>query len=70
MLFLQYKVTPVEYGHVFLVPHGFTGISQFMDARSLEMVIRVAMEVNNRSFRVFYDCSMPSASLYFQVPTR
>ena len=70
MLFLKYKVTPVEYGHVFLVPHGFTSISQFMDARSLEMVTRVAMEVKNRSFRVFYDCSMPSASLYFQVPTR
>lgn len=61
------NVTPVEYGHVFLVPHGFTSISQFMDARSLEMVTRVAMEVNNRSFRVFYDCSMPSASLYFQA---
>ncbi|KAF8410674.1 hypothetical protein HHK36_003206 [Tetracentron sinense] len=62
------NANPVEYGHVFVVPRGFNSLPQFLDARSLEMIVRVAVEINNCSFRVFYDCSTSSASHpYFQA---
>ncbi|GLT70042.1 hypothetical protein SLA2020_421430 [Shorea laevis] len=39
-----------------------------LDARSLEMVARVAVEINNCSFRLFYDCPAAGTShLYFQA---
>lgn len=60
--------TPIEYGHVFLVPCGFKSLPQFRDASSLEMIMRMAIEVNNCSFRVFYDNIMQGASHpYFQA---
>lgn len=62
------NVNPVEYGHVFLVPHGFDSLYQVLDARFLKMVARVAVEINNCSFRLFYDCPGPTASYqYFQA---
>lgn len=68
MLYLLFKGTPIEYGHIFLMPCGFKSLPQFLDARSLEMIIRMAIEVNNCSFRVFFDNIMPGASHpYFQV---
>lgn len=68
MLYLLFKGTPIEYGHVFLVPCGFKSLPQFRDASSLEMIMRMAIEVNNCSFRVFYDNIMQGASHpYFQV---
>ncbi|XP_043702660.1 GDP-L-galactose phosphorylase 1-like isoform X2 [Telopea speciosissima] len=60
------NANPVEYGHVFLVPHGLNSLSQLMDARALEMVTRVAVEINNCSFRVFYDYSSANHP-YFQA---
>ncbi|KAJ9163202.1 hypothetical protein P3X46_022900 [Hevea brasiliensis] len=60
------NVNPVEYGHVFLVPHGFDSLYRFLDARFLEMVARVAVEMNNCSFRLFYNCPGHSR-LYFQA---
>lgn len=63
---LLFKVNPIEYGHVFLVPHGFDRLYQVVDARYLEMVVRVAVEINNLSFRVFYNWPRHS-HLYFQV---
>lgn len=65
---LVFKVTPVEYGHVFLVPCTTNRLYQFLDPRSVELVTRVAAEINNCSFRVFYDCCRPNRSnVYFQV---
>ncbi|OVA03339.1 hypothetical protein BVC80_7231g2 [Macleaya cordata] len=62
------NANPVEYGHVFLVPRGFYGLPQSMDARVLEMVTRVAVEINNCSLRIFYDFSASIANhLYFQA---
>lgn len=59
---------PVEYGHVFLVPWGSDSFYQVLDARSLEMVAGVAVEINNCSFRLFYDCPAAGTShLYFQA---
>ncbi|KAF2310765.1 hypothetical protein GH714_016993 [Hevea brasiliensis] len=62
------NVNPIEYGHVFLVPHGFDRLDQVLDARFLEMVVRVAVEINNCSFRLFYNCPRHSR-LYFQAQT-
>ncbi|XP_010245347.1 PREDICTED: GDP-L-galactose phosphorylase 1-like [Nelumbo nucifera] len=62
------NVNPVEYGHVFLVPCGINSPPQCMDSRSLEMAIRVAVEINNCCFRVSFDYSPSYASgLYFQA---
>ncbi|EOY25553.1 Mannose-1-phosphate guanylyltransferase, putative isoform 4 [Theobroma cacao] len=62
------NVTPVEYGHVFLVPCTTNRLYQFLDPRSVELVTRVAAEINNCSFRVFYDCCRPNRSnVYFQA---
>ncbi|KAJ4980822.1 hypothetical protein NE237_031659 [Protea cynaroides] len=62
------NANPVEYGHVFLVPHGLISLSQLMDASALEMVVRIAVEINNCSFRVFFDYSASSANHpYFQA---
>ncbi|KAB1222823.1 GDP-L-galactose phosphorylase 1 [Morella rubra] len=58
------NATPVEYGHVFLVPCGSDSLYQVLDARSLEMVGRVAVEINNSSFCLFYDS--PAADTYHQ----
>ncbi|KAJ4702976.1 GDP-L-galactose phosphorylase 1 [Melia azedarach] len=60
------NATPVEYGHVFLIPCGSDRL--YMDAISFEMILRAAVEINNYSFRLFYDCSSPATSHpYFQA---
>ncbi|KAM7271655.1 hypothetical protein ACFE04_030869 [Oxalis oulophora] len=62
------NVNPIEYGHVFLIPNGSTGLHSFPNVLSLEMVLRVAVEVNNKSFRLFYDHYTPHISYsYFQA---
>eukprot|EP00257_Ricinus_communis_P018511 XP_015577247.1 GDP-L-galactose phosphorylase 2 [Ricinus communis] len=62
------NVNPIEYGHVFVAPHGVNSLYQVMDARFLEMVARVALEINNCSFHMFYDSLGHTAShLYFQL---
>ncbi|KAA8519354.1 hypothetical protein F0562_013610 [Nyssa sinensis] len=67
-IFVILNASPVEYGHVFVVPGGFNSLHAFLDARSLELVMRFAVEINNSSFRLFYECSTPSAShIYFQA---
>ncbi|KAL5773852.1 hypothetical protein ACOSP7_011409 [Xanthoceras sorbifolium] len=61
------NATPAEYGHVFLVPYGSNRLNQF-DAISLEMILKISVETNNPSFRLFYDCSSRGAShAYFQA---
>lgn len=66
-LLITINSSPVEYGHVFLVPHSSYILHQFLDARSLELVLRVAVEVNNCSFRLFYDYSPSASHIYFQA---
>ncbi|XP_022723553.1 GDP-L-galactose phosphorylase 1-like isoform X2 [Durio zibethinus] len=62
------NVTPVEYGHVYLVPCTSNRRYQHLDARTVEMVTRIAAEINNHSFRVFYNCYRPNCSdVYFQA---
>ncbi|XVE89388.1 hypothetical protein DITRI_Ditri19aG0197700 [Diplodiscus trichospermus] len=62
------NVTPIEYGHVYLVPCTSNRLYQLLDARLVEIVTRVAAEINNQSFRVFYDCYRPNCSdVYFQA---
>ncbi|XP_038894170.1 GDP-L-galactose phosphorylase 1-like isoform X2 [Benincasa hispida] len=62
------NATPVEYGHVFLLPCGVNGPLQFLDDRSLEMLLRIAVEMNNFSLCLFYEFSTPrTACLYFQA---
>lgn len=59
---------PVEYGHVFLVPCGSDSLAQVLDTKSLEMVARFAVEINNCSFRLFYDCPTAGTShRYFEA---
>ncbi|KAK8988495.1 hypothetical protein V6N11_029883 [Hibiscus sabdariffa] len=61
------NVTPVEYGHVYLVPCASNKLYPFLDARSIEISTRLAAEINNQSFRVFYDCYRPNCSaVYFE----
>ena len=58
----------MEYGHVFLVPCGSDSLAQVLDTKSLEMVARFAVEINNCSFRLFYDCPTAGTShRYFEV---
>lgn len=45
---------PIEYGHIFLVPYCIHQRTQFID-RALQLIIKTADEVNNLSFRLFYD---------------
>ncbi|XP_009362225.2 GDP-L-galactose phosphorylase 2 [Pyrus x bretschneideri] len=66
-LLIAINVSPVEYGHVFLVPHGSKIIHQFLDKRSLELVLHVAVEINNCSFRLFYGYSPSAPHMYFQA---
>ncbi|XVF75025.1 hypothetical protein PTKIN_Ptkin13bG0155900 [Pterospermum kingtungense] len=62
------NVTPVEYGHVYLVPCTSNRLYQHLDARSVEIVIRMAAEIHNQSFRVFYDsCRADRSDVYFQA---
>ncbi|RWR81849.1 GDP-L-galactose phosphorylase 1 isoform X2 [Cinnamomum micranthum f. kanehirae] len=63
------NATPVEYGHIFIIPRDFYYLPQFLDARSLEMAAQVAIDINNSSFRVFYDYHASSRvnHLYFQA---
>ncbi|XP_044496385.1 GDP-L-galactose phosphorylase 1-like [Mangifera indica] len=59
------NATPLEYGHVFLVPYGPSRL--YLDSTYLEMMLRFTAEINNHSFRLFYDCSSAGAShMYFQ----
>ncbi|XP_039054098.1 GDP-L-galactose phosphorylase 1-like isoform X1 [Hibiscus syriacus] len=62
------NVTPVEYGHVYLVPCFSNKLYPFLDARSIEISTRLAAEINNQSFRMFYDCYRPNFSaVYFEA---
>lgn len=63
----------MEYGHVILLPCAVDGPLQFLDDRSLEleMLLRLAVEINNFALCLFYECSTPrTACPFFQVRSR
>ncbi|XP_065847038.1 GDP-L-galactose phosphorylase 2-like [Euphorbia lathyris] len=70
-IFIMINVNPIEYGHIFLVPHGFDNLYLAKGGRMsriLEMVERIAIEINNFSFHLFYDYPGPTSSqLEFQA---
>lgn len=66
---LSLKASPVEYGHIFLVPSAINQLSCYWDKRMIGLVIKIASEVNNAAFRVFFDTgtSVVSDNMLFQV---
>ncbi|KMZ57554.1 hypothetical protein ZOSMA_85G01250 [Zostera marina] len=54
--------TPVEYGHVFLLPHD----GEFIEL--LDSAMNVSADINNSSLRIFYDSPASSSDLiYFEA---
>ncbi|XP_023520017.1 GDP-L-galactose phosphorylase 1-like [Cucurbita pepo subsp. pepo] len=69
-ILVMINATPVEYGHVILLPCAVDGPLQFLDDRSLEleMLLRLAVEINNFALCLFYECSTPrTACPFFQA---
>nr|XP_011460643.1 PREDICTED: GDP-L-galactose phosphorylase 1-like isoform X2 [Fragaria vesca subsp. vesca] len=66
-LLITVNASPVEYGHVFLIPYCSNILYHFLDAKSLELALCVAVEVKNYSFRLFYDYSPSASHIYFQA---
>ncbi|KAM5587459.1 GDP-L-galactose phosphorylase 1 [Rosa sericea] len=66
-LLITVNASPVEYGHVFLIPYCSNILYQFLDAKSLELALCIAVEVKNYSFRLFYDYSPSASHIYFQA---
>ncbi|CAL1402871.1 unnamed protein product [Linum trigynum] len=65
---IAFNVNPVEYGHVYLIPRGYRDLCHALDARFLDMIARIAIDMNNCSFRLFHDCSGSRASYpHFQA---
>jgi GDP-L-galactose phosphorylase len=61
------NASPVEYGHVLLVPYLNNSFYQLLEVNILEMAVRVAVEINNCCFRLFYDFSPDASHLHFQA---
>ncbi|KAK8968043.1 GDP-L-galactose phosphorylase 1 [Platanthera guangdongensis] len=62
------NINPVEYGHIFLVPYCNYQRTQCI-ARAIQLITNTASEVNNSSFRMFYDyfSAMNADRTYFQA---
>ncbi|RCV19559.1 hypothetical protein SETIT_3G395500v2 [Setaria italica] len=60
---------PVEYGHIFLVPTAVNQLSCYWDKRMFGLATKIASEVNNAAFRVFFDSgtSVMSDRMFFQA---
>lgn len=63
------NANPIEYGHIFLVPYDVPQRPRCLDKRTLELMGRMTAEINNSSFRIFYDYTafMNSDHVYFQA---
>lgn len=63
------NVNPVEYGHVFLVPYDISHMPKLLDKKSLYLISEFAKEINNCSFRIFYEhkSSAFDDHVYFQA---
>jgi len=53
--FVYINISPIEYGHVLLVPKVMQGIPQQMDNRSLLTALHMAVEVNNPCFKIGFN---------------
>ncbi|OEL27515.1 GDP-L-galactose phosphorylase 1 [Dichanthelium oligosanthes] len=60
---------PVEYGHIFLVPSAINQLSFYLDKKIFGLATKIAFEVNNAAFRVFFDSgtSVVSDRMFFQA---
>ncbi|XP_010923696.1 GDP-L-galactose phosphorylase 1 [Elaeis guineensis] len=63
------NANPVEYGHVFLIPYKIHRLPQSLDKKMFGLITQIAVEVNNCSFRIFFDHSASPCSnqIYFQA---
>ncbi|CAN6357030.1 unnamed protein product [Urochloa humidicola] len=68
-LLLIANAYPVEYGHIFLVPTAINQPSCYWDKRMFQLATKIASEVNNAAFRVFFDSGTPVVSdhMFFQA---
>lgn len=68
-LIILFKVNPVEYGHIFLVPYNISQRPKFLDKKMLCLISQFAKEIDTFSFRVFYDHSASAYMdhVHFQV---
>ncbi|KAL6847218.1 hypothetical protein ACP4OV_023071 [Aristida adscensionis] len=68
-LLLIANAYPVEYGHIVLVPSAINQLSCSWDKRIFGLATKIASEVNNAAFRVFFDngtSEMPDR-MFFQA---
>ena len=49
------NVSPIEYGHVLLVPRVLSKLNQQVDAMSLQLALQFAHEANNPFFRLAFN---------------
>ncbi|XP_031405882.1 GDP-L-galactose phosphorylase 1-like isoform X2 [Punica granatum] len=60
--------TPIDYGHVFLVPFRWNSHVKHLDATFLAMLVKMAVEINNHSFHLLHGSSSSiSSQLYFEA---
>lgn len=66
----DYQVSPIEYGHVLLIPRVLNCLSQRIDPESLLLALHLAKEAADPFFRVGYNSLGAFATinhLHFQV---
>ncbi|GJM95158.1 hypothetical protein PR202_ga11866 [Eleusine coracana subsp. coracana] len=68
-LLLVANAYPVEYGHIFMVPTAVNQLSCSWDKEMLGLAMKIASEVNNAAFRVFFDnrTSVVPDHMFFQA---
>lgn len=49
------NVSPIEYGHVLLVPRALSKLNQQVDVPSLQLALQFAHEANNPYFRLAFN---------------
>lgn len=67
---LSLQVSPIEYGHVLLIPHIFECLPQRIDRDSFLIALHMAAEAENPYFRLGYNSLGAFATinhLHFQV---
>ena len=64
------NVSPIEYGHVLLVPRVLDEVPQLVDPQSMLLALRFCQQADNQSFRLCYNSLGAYATinhLHFQV---
>lgn len=68
--FFFFQVSPIDYGHILLIPRILDHIPQCMDASALLLALRFTAEIDNPCFRLGYNSLGAFATvnhLHFQV---